>query len=183
MDLSRWRSLSIVLAVLAVLFIASRVRESTYRSSSAALLGLDEASVGRIVITEGDVLVELIRMDTLWVLAGHETDKLRSWRMDAIFASVLGVKRESAVSENPEKWTTYGVDSTGRQLLIYDLKGELQSHVIVGRSSANWQSSYVRRIDEDEVYMTNRSIYQYLSTASDFWLEPPPVVDTSAVEE
>jgi hypothetical protein len=80
------------------------------------------------------------------------------------------------ISDNPEKWVTYGVDdSTGRQFQVYDLSGEPAEHVIVGRSSTNWQSSYLRAAGEDKVYLTRRNIYQMLSADTTFWLEPKPM--------
>lgn len=174
MDLKRWRNLGIVLGALLVVYMLTGIRQSGYTSSAAGLFDLDEEDVGRIVIIEGDMKAELLRLDTLWVLAGHETGQLRTWRMDAFFNSVLGVERESMISENPAKWDTYGVDSTGRQLQVYDLKGELRGDLMVGRSTTNWQSSYVRAVDADEVYLTRQSIYHFLGADSSFWLEPPP---------
>ena len=174
MDTRRWRNLGIVLALLAALFVLTQVRESGHTVRATAVFDLEPDEVGRIVISEGDQRSELLRLDTLWVLAGHETEQLRSWRLDAFFNSVLSVERESLISENPAKWSTYGVDSTGRQLQVYNRKGELQSHLVVGRSTVNWQSSYLRAIGEDQVYQTRQGIYQFIAAGAEFWLEPPP---------
>ena len=179
MDISRWRNLGIVLVVLAVLFLLTQVRESGHSVRAAAVFAIEADDVGRIVVSEGDQRSELIRLDTLWVLAGHETEQLRSWRLDAFFNSVLSVERESLISDNRDKWGTYGVDSTGRQLQVYDRRGELQSHLVVGRSTVNWQSSYLRAMGEDEVYQTRQGIYQFIAAGPEFWLEPPTEPDTT----
>ncbi len=174
MHISRWRNLGIVLAVLAALFLMTQVRESGYAAGAEAVFDIEADDVGRFVVSEGDLRSELIRLDTLWVLAGHETEQLRSWRLDAFINSVLSVERESLISENPAKWSTYGVDSTGRQLQVYNRKGELQNHLVVGRSTVNWQSSYLRAIGEDQVYQTRQGIYRFIAAGAEFWLEPPP---------
>ncbi|MCH8807517.1 MAG: DUF4340 domain-containing protein, partial [Planctomycetes bacterium] len=136
-----------------------------------------------IVMTTAGQRAELIRIDSLWQMTGYDENPVRQWRLDSFFRSVLGVERESMASANPDKWGTYGVDSTGRQLQVYDLKGELRGDLMVGRSATNWQSSYVRAVDGDEVYLTRKSIYHFLGADSSFWLEPPPAPPDTAGEE
>lgn len=183
MQLKQWRTLGIVLVVLLGIYALTQLQEAGRSVRSSSFIDLDQEDVGRIVITEGGQSAELVRLDTLWVLTGHETRQLRNWRMDAIFGTVLSARRESVTSENAAKWGTYGVDSTGRQIRVYDLKGELQGHWFVGQSSSNFRSSFVRAADQNAVYMTDRSIYHFLGTAPDFWLEPPPEPDTIGVDD
>jgi len=74
-------------------------------------------------------------------------------------------------------------NSTGRQLQVYDLGGSLEADVVVGRSSANWQSSYVREADRDKVYLTTRNIANFLSADTTFWLEPLPEPEEEGEEQ
>ena len=182
MQLKQWRTLGLTLAALLAIYMLMQWQEARYSIKSSSFIDLEQEEVGRIIITEGEQSADLVRLDTLWVLTGHETEILRTWRMDAVFNTVLGAQRESVISENAAKWSTYGVDSTGRQIMVYDLKGDLQGHWFVGQSSSNFRSSFVRQADEDAVYMTDRNIYHFLGTAPDFWLEPPPQPDTTGAE-
>ena len=170
-----WRNIGIVLAALVVIYLYIKLQEARYTTPSDNVFDIQPDDVSRFVIQEGDQLIELVRYDTLWVAAGYEERKVQQWRLDSFFNTVLGAERESMISDNPGKWGTYGVDdSTGRQLQVYDLGGALAADLVVGRSSSNWQSSYVREAGRDQVYLTTRSIANFLSADTTFWLEPLP---------
>jgi hypothetical protein len=174
MKSKQWRNIVIFLAVLVVIYLFTRLQEGRYTTPSDAVFDMQADDVGRFVIQEGDAQIELTRWDTLWVVSGHEMDKVRQWRLDNMLGQVLGVERESMISDNPDKWSTYGVDTTGRRLQVYNLADNLVGDILVGQSRSNWQSSYIREADGDEVYLTRPSIYNMLSADSSFWLEPPP---------
>jgi hypothetical protein len=174
MKSKQWRNIVIFLAVLVVIYLFTRLQEGRYTTPSDAVFDMQADDVGRFVIQEGDAQIELTRWDTLWVVTGHEMDKVRQWRLDNMLGQVLGVERESMISDNPDKWSTYGVDTTGRRLQVYNLADNLVGDILVGQSRSNWQSSYIREADGDEVYLTRPSIYNMLSADSSFWLEPPP---------
>jgi len=170
-----WRNIGILLAILVVLWLLTRLQESRYTTSTDEVFDIQPDDVSRFVVREGDRQVELVRWDTLWVVTGFEQRKVKQWRLNSFFNTVLGVERESMISDNPDKWVTYGVDdSTGRRLQVYNLGGELAGDVLVGQSAANWQSSYLREAGRDEVYLTRKSIAHFLSADTSFWLEPPP---------
>jgi hypothetical protein len=174
MKSKQWRNIVIFLAVLVVIYLFTRLQEGRYTTPSDAVFNMEADKVGRFVIQEGDAQIELTRWDTLWVVTEHEMAQVRKWRLDNMLGQVLDSERESMISDNPDKWSTYGVDSTGRRLQVYNLAGDLVGDILVGQSRSNWQSSYIREADEDEVYLTRQSIYQMLSADTTFWLEPPP---------
>lgn len=178
-----WRNIGVVLAALVLIYLYTKLQEARYTTPSDNVFDIQADEVGRFVIQEGDQRIEMVRLDTLWVAAGHEAREIRQWRLDSFFNTVLGVERESMISDNPDKWATYGVDdATGRQLQVYDLGGDLEADVVVGRSSANWQSSHIRERGRDKVYLTTKSIYQLLSPDTTYWLEPLPEPDSEEKE-
>ena len=173
-----WRKVALVLAALVLIYLYTKLQETRYTTPSDNVFDIQAEDVGRFIIKEGGNQLELVRYDTLWVATGYEDRQVRQWRLDSFFNMVLGVERESMISDNPDKWTTYGVDdSTGRQLQVYDLSGALEADVVVGRSSANWQSSYIRERGRDKVYLTTKSISHLLSADTTYWLEPLPEPD------
>ena len=175
MKSKQWRNIGIFLAVLVVIYLFTRMQEGRYTASTDKVFELKRDDVSRFVMQEGDLSIELMRYDTLWVVPGFENRMVRSWRLNNFFNTVLPVERESMISDNPEKWVTYGVDdSAGRHLQVYDMSGDLAGDVVVGQSSTNWQSSHLRMADEDEVFLTRKSIYHMLSADTSFWLEPLP---------
>ena len=174
MKSKQWRNIVIFLVVLVAVYLFTRLQEGRYTTPTDTVFNLEENDVSRFVIQEGDARIELARWDTLWVVSGHEMSKVRQWRLDNMLSQVLGVERESMISDNPEKWSTYGVDTTGRRLQVYSLADKLVGDILVGQSRTNWQSSYLRETDRDEVYLTRTNIYHMLSADTTFWLEPPP---------
>lgn len=183
MDLKHWRTPAIILFLLAAIYLLTQLGQSRYTTSVEAVFDLEKDDVGRIVMVVDDEVAELVRRDSLWVLAGYEDREVRQWRLTSFFTNVLTVHRESVISSNPEKWSTYGVDSTaGRQVEVYDLSGDLAGRLVVGRSATNYQTNYIRLPDEQEVYLTDKSIYHFLSADSGYWLEPPPEPEEEAGE-
>ncbi len=183
MDLKQWRTPAVILVLLAAIYLLTRVGEARHTTSVDTVFDLNKDNVGRIVIVVDDEVAELVRRDSLWVLAGYEDREVRQWRLTSFFTNVLTVHRESVISGNPEKWSTYGVDSTaGRQVAVYDLGGDLAGRLVVGRSATNYQTSYIRLADENDVYLTDKSIYHFLSADTSYWLEPPPKPEEEAGE-
>ena len=92
--------------------------------------------------------------------------------------NILTVKRESIVSNNANKWKTFNVDdSLGIKLTFYGFNDEVIGSAIFGRSSSDWQRSYVRMVDGNEVYMTNENVLNRLQVRPTFWgSKPPPPV-------
>ena len=180
-----WRNIGIVLAVLVVIYLYTKLQETRYTTPTDVVFDIQADDVSRFVIKEGDQRIELVRWgDTLWVVTDYEEHEVRRWRLDSFFNMVLGMERESMVSDNPDKWAAYGVDdSTGRHLQVYDLGGALAADLVVGQSSANWQSNYVREAGQDQVYLTIRSIANFLSADTTFWLEPLPEPEEPEEEE
>ena len=175
MDLKQWRTPAVILVLLAAGYLLTQLGESRHTTSVDAVFDLKKDDVGRIVMVVDNDRAELVRQDSLWVLAGYEDREVRQWRLTSFFTNVLTVSRESVISDLPEKWSTYGVDSTaGRQVEVYDLGGDLAGRMVVGRSASNYQTNYIRLADESEVYLTDKSIYHFLSADTGYWLEPPP---------
>ena len=175
MDLKQWRIPAVILVLLASIYLLTQLGEARHTTSVNAVFDLEKDDVGRIVMVVDNNRAELVRQDSLWVLAGYEDREVRQWRLTSFFTNVLTVSRESVISDLPEKWSTYGVDSTaGRQVEVYDLGGDLAGRMVVGRSATNYQTNYIRLADESEVYLTDKSIYHVLSADSGYWLEPPP---------
>jgi hypothetical protein len=175
MEIKQWRTPLIILAVLLGLYLISNMGQSRHSTNVKRVFDIERESVGRFVIVENDTKAEFIWYDSSWTVSAYPADELRKWRIDNFFKNVLGVQRESLVSENPTKFATYGVDEVqGRQVEIYDLDGNLAGHLIVGSSSSNYQSSFIRKMGSDEVYLSTTNIYHQLSVDSTFWIQPPP---------
>jgi len=177
MEIKQWRTPLIILAVLLGLYLISNMGQSRHSTNIKKVFDIEQESVGRFVIVGNDTKAEFIWSDSSWTMPAYPADELRKWRVDSFFKNVLGVNRESLVSENPSKFATYGVDEVqGRQVEFYDLDGKLAGHLIVGRSASNYGSSFIRKMGSDEVYLSTTNIYHQLSVDSTYWVQPPPTL-------
>lgn len=180
MDVKQWVKPIIILAALVAIYLLTQVWEGRHTTASDAVFDIDLADISRVLVEVDGVQAELLHADTTWVLAGYERRELRPWRIDNFTRMALGIKRESMISRNPAKWAVYGVsDSASHMLAVYGHKGKLVNEILVGRSSTNWQSSYIRQPGDNEVYLTSESIFHLLSADTSFWLEPLPEPDTT----
>ena len=63
-----------------------------------------------------------------------------------------------------------------KKITFYGFNDEVIGSAIFGRSSSDWQRSYVRMVDGNEVYMTNENVLNRLQMRPTFWgSKPPPV--------
>lgn len=78
--------------------------------------------------------------------------------VNAIFTAIGGVRASGLVSKSPEKHALYEVDSTGTTVSIAGTSGEALARFVVGKNGPDFQSSYVRPVDSEKVYLSSESM-------------------------
>lgn len=79
-------------------------------------------------------------------------------RVSGALGNFGGLAEGVVVSSNEDKRRLYRVEATGVRVKLFDRNGELIDDIIVGKNGPDLASSYVRRSNEDEVYLLDRSI-------------------------
>ena len=176
------------LAILLIFFFINQQGQKKYTTKKSDLFTGNTEDVYRFTITKGDEFLELIRMDTTWKIVDNDSLIVKQRSFDNFFDRVLTTRRESVVSQNPEKWSKFSVDdSTGTILSIYDYAGESMGRFVFGSSRSDYSRNYVRINDDPNVYQTSSNIIFQLQTRPTYWGEKPkpPVVeaDTTSTEE
>jgi hypothetical protein len=89
--------------------------------------------------------------------------------VNAIFRAVGGIRASEIVSKSPEKHALYEVDSAATRVEITGGKGESLARFLVGKNGPDFQSSYVRPLDSEKVYLSSESLRQVFSRGARGW--------------
>ncbi len=175
------RNLIIVTVVLVLIVVFKVSSDKKYSTSSKTLFTGEVEKINKILIQKGEDAIELNKEFDSWKIAGNDTLVVRENRITDLFEKVLVAGRETLVSTNPDKWTTYSVDdSTGTHLALINDKDETFGYFVFGRSKKDWSHNYVRTGTDSDVYLTNTSIIHHLNASDTFWGEKPKPVEEPA---
>ena len=164
-----------ILVVLGIFYMVNQRSQKTHTISGEAIFSGNHDSVFRVVITENNNELELIRSDSTWKISQAETLIIKDNQIDKLFDRILTVEQEMLITSKSEKWAKFGVDdSLGRHLQVFDDKGQELIHYIFGNSGQNYQHNYIRNVNSPEVYRTNDNVYILLNSSTTYWGKNPP---------
>jgi len=101
---------------------------------------------------------------TVW----EKADKLRV--MSAL-GSFGGLLEGVLVSRNAGKQTLYNTGPAGLHVTGFDGDDKIIFDVIIGKNGPDFASSYIRRANEDNVYLVRRSLMGIFSPSAEDWEE------------
>ncbi len=178
----KWASIAFI--VILIVWGLNSTIQNRHVTKTNDVFAIEKDDVFEVEITKGLDAITLIRQGDSWFIMDHDSLVMKQGRIDNLMDKALFVRRETLVSTNPEKWSTYSVDdSLGTIIYWKDASGGLLGSAAFGRSKSDWSHNYVRLLDEEDVYLTNENIIFALNTSADYWGEvpKPPEPDTSAV--
>lgn len=166
------------------LFFAVRSQQSGYATRTQAVFPGDAERIFKVAFVKDGQEIALEKKDGQWRIAGHDTLEIKSYRTEAFFDQVLGVSRETVMTQKADNWGAYSVDdSAGTHVRLYDASGGLLTHAVFGQSRSDWARNYVRIGDGPEVYVTDQNILHLINVSPHFWGEKPAPPDSAEVEE
>ena len=167
-----FKILIIILFILTGIYFINTSSQNQLLSKSDNAIILDKNQIKKILIQQGSDALELAKKDTLWTISGNDTLIIKSKSIDDFFNQVLEVKKETIISENPEKYAIYSIDdSTGTHLALIDSLDKTIGYYIFGRSKSDYSRSYIRSKDDPKVYLADQNVMYMLSTRPTYWGE------------
>jgi len=167
-------TLSALVLLTGIYIYNQNVQQSHIVSDSSIFSGNPE-DIHRVLITEGENSLELVRSDTTWRISEADTLLIKENQIKNLFDRLLTVKMEMLISRNETKWEKFGVDdSLGRHLQVFDDKDTKLIHYIFGNAGQDYQHNYIRDSNSSEVYRTNDNVYFLLNSSTTYWGKPPP---------
>tara|TARA_B110000438_G_scaffold259668_1_gene269244 strand:- start:14226 stop:14771 length:546 start_codon:yes stop_codon:yes gene_type:complete len=162
------------LTFIVVVFLFNQKKQSSHQISGQEIFSGQRDDVYRIVISEADQLVELVRNDSIWSLSNFDSMIVKENQVDKIFDKLLIVKEEMLITSKEEKWDKFGVDdSLGRHLKIYNSDDKELFHYIFGNSGQDYQHNFIRRHKSSNVHRTNDNVYFLLNSSVNYWASKP----------
>ena len=164
-----------VLGCIILLFLYNQNSQKYNIAIGEAIFPGQRENVSRIVISEDDKLIELIRSDTTWIISQADSLLIKENQIDKVFDRLLLVEQEMLITSKEEKWEKFGVDdSLGRHLRIFDENDKELIHFVFGNSGQDYQHNYIREHKSSDVFRTNDNVYFLLNSNVTYWGKKPP---------
>ncbi|HIC92385.1 MAG TPA: DUF4340 domain-containing protein [Syntrophaceae bacterium] len=146
-----------VVATLVVLVLVIFLLERPFREKGKETLlfeGFQPKDVTKIETRSGNQKITLEKAGDLWLVGGKEGYKADSSAIQDILHTMERLNRRDLVSKNPKKREVYEVnEKDGAEVKVYDNRGKLMAHLFLGKGGPDLFSTYIRRADENEVYL------------------------------
>ena len=134
----------------------------------------DNESIHRFLIIDKKDSLELVKNDTIWTITKADTLITKQNQIDNLYNRILAVKKEFIVSQNPNKWATYGVtDSLGKRFIYYDENDKEIGDFIFGNEGQDYQHNYIRQYNDENVFRSNDNVFFLLNTSPSYWGKKP----------
>jgi hypothetical protein len=158
----------VVLAVIAFFVLRQPGESSVGESSGNTLVSYDSAAVDKVQIQTGGNEVVMEKQGNGWMV----TSPLRYRADQSVVTAAVGkgknIDVKSVVSSNPEKQGVFQVDSTGTLVQMY-AAGKVVAAFRVGKPSATYTETYVRKEGSSDVYLADGMFtYEFNHPAKDW---------------
>lgn len=162
----------LVLLLVAAYFITADRGEKTssYKLTEKKLFDVDSAKVDKIEIKTSNGVVVLSKATGEWRVDQPYQYRTTSVQIENAVSNLRNLKLESIVSTNPAKKETYGFkDGEQAEVTVYE-GGAEKGKFIIGNSAPGAGSSYVKKIDSDNIYIAeNVDRNNFVKTNIDDW--------------
>ena len=172
------------LVLLSGIYIYNQNLQQSHIVSGTSIFSGNPDDIQRVLITEGENSLELVRVDTTWSITQADSLLIKENQITNLFDRLLTVEMEMLISKNKTKWEKFGVDdSLGRHFQVFDDENKKLIHYIFGNSGQDYQHNYIRDSNSSEVYRTNDNVYFLLNSSATYWGKPPPKPKELETEE
>ena len=144
----------VALAIIAFFVLRQPGEVSTTEGSGTMLVSYDSAAIDKLEVDASGTSVVLEKQGNGWML----TSPLRYRADQSIVTAAVGkgknIEVKNVVSSNPEKQRVFQVDSSSTLVQMY-AGGDLVAAFRVGKPSASYTETYVRREGSNDVYLAD----------------------------
>ena len=165
---------SFSLITLILIYFFSQNSQNQYTTKDISLLSIDSNQIHSFTISSPTDQITISRIDTSWKILNNDSLVINQNAIDSFFDKVINVKKSTLISKNKEKWNIYSIDdSSATYLSILNDKDQEIGSFYLGRSKTNYNNSYIRTKNSDDVYLTSENIFYYLTPATTYWGRKP----------
>jgi hypothetical protein len=161
-------ALMVVLLVVAYLVMQKPGEQST-SGAGELLVKIDSLAVDKFEIRSPKTRLVLEKKGVEWYLSEPVNFRAEQSNVANFIQLVKNLNVRSVVSNKPEKFPVFQVDTaSGTMFTIYE-KGELKASLIVGKTDATYTGLFVRKLPSSDVNSVDASIsYQFTRPINDW---------------
>ena len=111
------------LGFIILLFLYNQNTQKSHTVSGESIYTGQRENVSRIVISENEKLIELVKKDTTWSITQADSLLIKENQIDKVFDRLLIVKQEMLMTSKEEKWILESIKQTKSQ----ELKNALET--------------------------------------------------------
>lgn len=161
-------ALLVVLLVIAYL-VTKRPGEQSSSGVGAPLLHIDSVSVDKLAMRSAKSNVILEKRGSEWYLKEPIDYKADQASVGTLIHDVKNLDVKNVVSNKPEKFPIFQVDSSsGTTFTIYE-KGIPKDSILVGKIGASYTDLYVRKLPSNDVDAVDASILYQINRGAKEW--------------
>ncbi len=152
----RWRSLSLLVVVLAALaggYYALETKGNRSGSDGNRLFHTEEKDVEEIVITRGEGRIVLKREGNAWRLIEPVQATADDTEVTSLLHTLLEAKEERRIEDAPTNLADYGLERPSIRLGLTLKGGKTSPTLLLGDLNPNGRSVYVKRPDQPAVFL------------------------------
>jgi hypothetical protein len=161
-------ALLVVLLVVAY-FVTKRPGEQSGSGLGTPLLHIDSVSVDKLEMRSAKSHIVLEKRGAEWYLKEPIDYKADQTSVGTLIHDVKNLNVKNVVSNKPEKFPIFQVDTTsGTMFTIYE-KGIKKDSILVGKIGASYTELYVRKLPSDDVDAVDASILYQINRGAKEW--------------
>jgi len=163
-----------ILIGLFIIYFLNQYNQNQYSSNSNVLVSVSQDDIQKIIISKNDDAIELAFVDSLWIISGNDSLIMKENSIDNFLNQLYELEKQHLVTSKEENWNKYGVDApAGTHLALIGFEGTTLGYYVFGKSTNEYNRSYVRFDQNLDVYLLNGNITYQLQTRPEFWGEKP----------
>ncbi len=162
----------LLVALVLLIFILSQSGGGPEMEGAASFLlypALDTDTVDRIVIRGGGNVTELVREGERWKVATEENYDADRDGMDRILEALASLSAAEVVSRKSEKYGLFELDSAQAVEVEIVSGGEEAARFFIGKSGADFQSTYIRDAEREDVFLQPVPLKSVFDRGSRTW--------------
>lgn len=158
----------ITLVIVAYLVMQKPGEKSSTGESGQVFVTIDSLAVDRIQIKSPGGRVDLQKKGVEWYLDSPLSYKADQSNVATLIHDCKNLEVKTVVSDKPEKYSVFQVDSTGTWITLFE-KGAEKASFILGKSGSSYAEMYARRSSSNDVnllsgassYVFNRPLKEW----------------------
>ena len=123
-------------------------------------------NISHINISENNKSITLSKKnDTTWEI---EKTRIDANKINTLLSSIESLGSKKLISKNQKKHPLYNVTTANKTMLLMNKNQTLLS-IIIGKQGPTWDSTYIRLLPENNVYLINKPLATLVSNEKIKW--------------